>query len=108
MEGFKSYIIKHGRHFTNELVMDVIEAKWNIVEIERYSRDLVYYNVSSATIGDIVYLTNLFYKTFKMFRPTKNESIKFALSIIGNVNAEGYAFNHWILNGMNVDLNKYI
>lgn len=108
MKGLKEYIAVHGRHFTLELVRDAIYNRWSSLEIRKTSEGQVYYNVSSATMGDMVYLVNLYHQVFKAFHPRKNVCMKFAFGIIGNVNAREYAFNHWILQGNSIDLRNYV
>ena len=108
MEGLKEYIAIHGKHFTEDLVRDAIYNRWNTLEVKKASEGQVYYNVSSATIGDMVYLTNFYHQVFKAFHPRKSICLKFAFGIIGNVNAKEYAFNHWVLQGTDIDLREYV
>lgn len=103
MKGLRKYIAKHGRHFTPELAAKVLDCKWNASEVERASDRVVYYNVSGATLGDIVFLTNLFSCSF-----TKRRCIRYALEIVGDVNTNGYAFNAWLLSNEDINLNRYI
>ena len=103
MKGLMAYIAKHGRHFTTELAIKVIDCKWKSSEVEKASDKVVYYNVTEATLGDIVFLVNLFSDSFP-----KRRCIKYALDIIGDVNYTNYAFNAWLLSNENIDLNKYI
>lgn len=46
----------HGRHFTEELVRDAIYNRWSSLEIRKASEGQVYYNVSKATLDDVVYM----------------------------------------------------
>lgn len=110
MKGLGEYVAVHGRHFTLELVRDAIYNRWSSLEVSKASEGQVYYNVSSATMGDITYLTNLHYQVFKIFHPAKAKCIKVALKIIGNINANGFAFNHWVLKELykDIDLREYI
>ena len=103
MKGLEKYIAKHGRHFTPELAAKVIKCKWNVLQVESASERVVYYNVSEATLGDIVFLTNLFSYNF-----SKRRCIKYALEIVGDVNTNDYAFNTWLLSKEDIDLNGYI
>lgn len=105
MKGLREYIAKHGRHFTEELAEDAIVMRWSTWEIDKSSKDLVYYNVSSATLGDIAYLTNLHYQKK---HSSKARSIKKALDIVGDVCMNGYAFNLWLQGGSDIDLGDYI
>lgn len=72
-------------------------------EVERASDKVVYYNVSGATLGDMVFLVNLF-----SYSLPKRRCIKYALDIIGDVNTNDYAFNAWLLSNEDIDLNGYI
>lgn len=103
MKGLRKYIAKHGRHFTTELAVKVIDCKWNASEVERASDRVVYYNISGATLGDMVFLVNLF-----SYSLPKRRCIKYALDIIEDVNTNDYAFNAWLLSNEEIDLNKYI
>lgn len=105
MKGLKEYIAKYGRHLTEQLAEDTIVMRWSTLEIDKSSRDLVYYNVSSATIGDVVYLTNLHYHKKHL---SKAKSIRKALDIIGDVTKNGYAFDLWVQGDSNIDLENYI
>lgn len=103
MKGLRKYIARHGRHFTVELAMDVIDCKWNADEVRRASEALVYYNVSRATLGDMVFLANLF-----AYDLPKRKCIRYALDMVGNVEAEGRAFCAWLRSDDNIDLSRYI
>lgn len=107
MDGIEKYIAKYGRHLTNKLA-DTTNTKWCTDEIEKASAPLVYYNVSQSTIGDIAFLANLFYRKQKACHPYKQMCIKYALSIIENINAEGIAFELWLSENKGFDLEKYI
>lgn len=103
MNGLRKYMAKHGRHFTLELAVKVLDCKWNVSEIEKAFDRVVYYNVSEATLGDIVFLVNLF-----SYSLPKQECIRYALNIVGDINTNGYAFNVWLLSNEDIDLNKYV
>lgn len=103
MRGLKEYIAIHGKHFTIELAEHIIKCKWKSSEVMVASDRVVYYNVSKATIGDMVFLVNLFSDSF-----SKGRCIKYALDIIGNVDREGYAFDAWLMSNEDIDLVEYI
>lgn len=105
MKGLKQYIRKHGKHLTEELALSVIDCKWNPSEVEEYSKDLVYYNVTKSSLGDMVYLVNR-YKIMK--KANWQSCIRFALNVIGEVKLEGYAFNEMLYYNKDIDLRKYI
>ena len=103
MKGLKRYLARHGRHFTVKLAMDVIDCKWDANEVKKASDAMVYYNVSKSTLGDMVYLANLF-----AYDLPKRRCIEYTLEMVGNVYAEGRAFNAWIILDEDIDLGKYI
>lgn len=93
MKGLKQYIRKHGRHFTNELALAVTE-KWNVEQVMSSAQKKVYYNVTSATDGDIVYLVNAF-SAFDGL--SKGESLNISLNIVGDyIGGKEYAFRYFI------------
>ena len=106
MKGLKEYIAKHGKHLTTKLAINVIKCRWNSSEIERATEKVVYYNISEATLGDMVLMVNHFNSCFIDVR--KNECIRWALGKVGDMNANGYAFDILIENYSDVDLTKYI
>lgn len=57
MKGLKRYIRKHGKHFTEELALAVAD-KWSVEQVMNSAQKKVYYNITSATDGDIAYLAN--------------------------------------------------
>lgn len=85
--------------------MSVIDCRWNSSEVEEYSRDLVYYNVTKATSGDMLYLVNR-YKLMK--KANKQSCIRFALNVIGEIKLEEYAFDEMLYYNKDIDLTKYI
>lgn len=106
MKGLKEYIAKHGKHLTTELAIDVIKCRWNPLEVEKATERIVYYNVSEATLGDMVLLANHFNSCF--IDAHKYDCIKWALSKVGDVNANGYAFDILVENYFDIDLTEYI
>ena len=103
MKGLRKYIAKHGRHFTVELAEKALDCKWYSSEVKMASEKMVYYNVSEATLGDMVFLVNLF-----AYSLHKRECIKYALNIVERVDANGYAFNAWLSSHEDIDLTDYI
>ena len=106
MKGLKKFIDKYGKHFTEELVWDVILLKWNPKDIEESAQKRVYYNVTEATLGDMVYLVHYYADNRKV------KGIKCMLDFIGNVRNNGRAFTEWVyisaLMGKKYDLTPYI
>ena len=106
MKGLEKYIAKHGRHLTEQLAMDAIECRWNIPEVVKATESKVYYNVSGATLGDIVLMVNHFNSRF--IDANKYDCVKWALSKVEDVNTNGYAFEILIESYNDIDLRKYI
>lgn len=106
MKGLKEYISKHGNHFTEKLAIAVMDSKWSSSEIEKSSETMVYYNVSEATLGDIVFLVNKYKKNH--CRATKKRCLKYALDIVGNYSSNGYAFTLFSLMNSGIDLKEYV
>lgn len=105
MKGLRQYIRKYGRHLTEELALSVVDCRWNPLEVEEYSRDLVYYNVTKSSLGDMVYLAN----RYRMVRKANRQScIRFALDVVGDIGLEGYAFDEMLCCNKDIDLRKYI
>lgn len=91
MKGLKEYIEKHGRHFTENLAWDIGRHKWSVPELKRTVGDKVYYNVTTSTIGDILYLI------IARSKENKRTSIKKALDIVGDYKYyDGVIFLEWL------------
>ena len=114
MKGLKQYITKHGKHFTEKLALDVISSKrWDTRQVEKDVNRRVWYNVTSATFGDIIYLVNIAYSNYPPSgHNTKNRCVDYALSVVGDVNSEGLAFAGWLadlaISGKEFDFRKYV
>ena len=80
IKGLRRYIKKHGRHLTEELAKNAIFFFWTPEEIMSSSQRKVYYNVTGATVGDMVYLANY----NKGIYESKNKSTSKMLSVISN------------------------
>lgn len=106
MKGLEKYIAKHGRHLTEQLAMDALECRWNILEVVKTIESKVYYNVSEATLGDIVLMVNHFNSRF--IDANKYDCVKWTLSKVEDVNTNGYAFEILIESYNDIDLRKYI
>lgn len=106
MKGLEKYIAKHGRHLTEQLAMDALECRWKIPEVVKATESKVYYNVSGATLGDIVLMVNHFNSRF--IDANKYDCVKWALSKVEDVNTNGYAFEILIESYNDIDLRKYI
>lgn len=106
MKGLEEYISTHGRHFTEKLAIAVMDSKWSPSEIERSSEAMIYYNVSEATLGDIVFLVNKYKKNH--CHASKKRCLKYALDIVGDYSSNGYAFTLFSLMNSNIDLKDYV
>lgn len=109
MKGLKQYIRRHGRHFTEELALAVTD-KWNVEQVMSSAQKKVYYNVTSATDGDIVYLVNACNALDGL---SKGESLNISLSIVGDyIGGKEYAFRYFIgtakLHKPDFDFTPYI
>lgn len=107
MGGLYQYLERYGGHLTEELVTSNFKCKWSADEVKKSIQDRVYYNVTESTIGDIVFLVNMFSKY-----ASKRKCILYALAIIGNYDKRGYAFNTFLdyidNSNIKVDFTKYI
>lgn len=103
----RKYLARHGRHFTVRLAEEVLDCRWNSLEVMDASERIAYYNVSEATLGDMVYLVNLYHNS-QPLRISKARCVKQALKVVGDVNANGYAFDLWVAMGGDVDLGDYL
>lgn len=114
MKGLKQYIAKHGKHFTEELALDALALKrWDTGQIKKDVGKRVWYNVTSSTFGDIIYLVNIAYADYPPSgHNTKNRCIEYALSRVEDVNSGGLFFADWVADlvicGKDFDFRKYI
>lgn len=92
MKGLGEYLKKYGRHFTEELAKDVIYVKWDMAQINKALNRKVYYNVTSSTSGDILYLINYM---GNICGGNKTKSIDWALYCVGTYCMKEIAFNTW-------------
>jgi hypothetical protein len=92
MKGLKNYIKKHGKHFTEELAYSISPClRWNKEQIEDTIQKKVWYNTTSSTIGDIVYLVNNCYEG-----AAKSKCINYALLYIGDFRNYENPFEDWL------------
>jgi hypothetical protein len=116
MKGLRKYIKKHGRHFTEELALAVTSGRWDSSEIMKKAQNIVYYNVTGSTVGDIVFLTNnLAGKNGKsteknrFFYRNRQKCVKLALTIVGDYSfRDGAVFNEWVGDTKDFDLTPFI
>ena len=109
IKGLRKYVRKHGRHFTEELAMNAVYCLFNPAQVVASAQKKVYYNVTSATVGDMVYLTNYCGSNGM----SKGVCIDRMLSVIGNYRkGQNAAFDIFINNlkseRKKFDFNRYI
>ena len=111
MKGLEEYINVHGNHFTEKLALDVSKNKWDISKIEKSSQSKVYYNVTGSTIGDMVYMMDMF-KYFLSDQYTNNKCITLMLKWVGDHSKTGSPFCIWlstiVLDHKEFDFTSYI
>lgn len=109
MKGLGKYIKKYGKHFTEQLAMSVTSGRWDSSEIMKKAEDMVYYNVTGSTVGDIVFLANYAKDTGRAFYKSKHNCVKFALKIVGEYALhDGVMFNKWVGDTKDFDFTPYI
>lgn len=109
MKGLRSYIKKHGKHFTEKLAYDaVLDKRWDRKQIESAFQKRAWYNVTGSTIGDIIYLIN----NSLLEHGSRSKCITYTLLYIEDYrNYGGKLFDEWLrevkING-NFDFTPYI
>lgn len=112
MTGLEQYIKKNGKHFSRKL-LEHLDCKWTVEEIELGLKGKVYYNTTASTIEDITYLTSKAYYAFLPENLSKNHCIDYALSAIGGTDLfEGLAFSGWaveeIMKDSTINLEEFL
>lgn len=111
MKGLQKYLRKHGSHFTIKLAEDVNGRNFTFSIVDRYLSTMVWYNVSNSTIGDIIYLSGAAYSSM-IKCPSRRECVKYALSVVGDVNGEDLAFASWLgallIKDIEFDFREYV
>ena len=110
MKGLRKYIEAHGKHFTVELALKACSIKWGARNISKAAQSKVYYNVIGATLGDMLYLTNVYHiNTDSSFR----DCINYTINIISDHHYyDGKIFADWlskiVASGGDLDFTAYI
>ena len=110
MKGLREYIEAHGKHFTVELALKACNIKWEAGNISKATQSKVYYNVIGATLGDMLYLTNVYHiNTDSSFR----DCINYTINIISDHHYyDGKIFTDWlskiVASGGDLDFTIYI
>ena len=105
MSGLEQYIKIHGKHLTEELVGRIYSCRWSSEDILNSAQRKVYYNVISATPGDILYII---YKVYTLNKWSKSKCIDYCLSIIGDYSFhDNYIFDDYLemLQEKNIEIN---
>ena len=108
MKGLEGYIKKHGKHFTEELAFKAVRKKWSSEEIQKTAQSKVYYNVTSSTSGDIIYLVHIVHEAYPKEYYRKDYCVNYALNVIGDIDYAGSPFSDWILTIEDFDFTPYI
>lgn len=106
-EGFKSYVSKHGYHFSERLseyassLMDNADGsdhKWTAAQVRNALVDLGTTDFNKSTLGDLTYLANMAYADFYP-EVIGNETacIKYAYAVAHDKDGyDGIAFSRWL------------
>lgn len=108
MKGLEEYVRKHGRHFTEELAYKAAGKRWSPEEIEKNAQSKVYYNVTSSTSGDMVYLVHIVHDAYPQEYCKKDYCVDYALAVIGDVDYTESPFSNWIMTINSFDFTPYI
>ena len=107
MKGLREYVKKHGMHFTEKLALDAIPLRWDAEKVKQATQKKVYYNVTGASSGDMLYLVGIANKK------TLDKCIDFMINVISDYGfSDGLVFSAWYCLREackdNVDLTEYI
>ena len=107
MKGLREYVKKHGMHFTEKLALDAIPLRWDAEKVKQATQKKVYYNVTGASSGDMLYLVGI------ADEKSLDKCIDFMINVIGNYEySNGLVFSAWCClkeaSKDNVDLTEYI
>lgn len=113
MRGLEEYIKKHGKHFTEDLAVRVTYRRWNPSKVVDAAQSKVYYNVTESTVGDMVYLLDMFYeRLYPLGQYTVNRGILSMLTWVQDYSKTGSPFNIWmtslIMKDKDFDFTPYI
>lgn len=108
MKGLKEYVKKHGMHFTEKLALDTIPLRWDAEKVKQATQKKVYYNVTGASSGDMLYLVGI------ADEKSLDKCIDFMISVIGDYGfSDGLVFSIWcclrkLKRNNDLDLTEYI
>ena len=90
MKGLREYVKKHGMHFTEKLALDAIPLRWDAEKVKQATQKKVYYNVTGASSGDMLYLVGI------ADEKSLDKCIDFMISVIGDYGfSDGLVFSIW-------------
>ena len=107
VKGLKEYTEVHGKHFTEELARDIVQYKWDIDKVEKDVQGRVYYNVTGSTLGDMLYLLDI----FRRYVPSQKKCVTFMLSWVECPRKACISFYMWVsfyTGKRDFDLTPYI
>lgn len=107
MKGLRQYMKKHGKHFTEQLAEAVTRKQWNSCKIMKDSQKKVYYNVTGSTVGDMVYMMDMFCY-FLSEQYTYGKGMKMMLCWVGDYSKTGSPFTMWLSGNEDFDFTPYI
>ena len=113
IKGLRKYVKKYGRHLTEDLAYSAIPCIWTSEEVQKEAQRAVYYNVTSATLGDMLFLANYIHNRTTGRFVSKRSSVSGMLHYIGNYRRGKHkAFDIFLSNLRNerkkFDFNRYI
>jgi len=120
--GFLSYVAKHGLHFSDKLAKHASEAltnvngvhTWAAADIKKAVADAGIVDWGCYTLGDITYLSNLYYSDFYPFIiQNEDKCIRAACKAITDPDGyNGMPFCRWLADkagkGCIIDFTEYI
>lgn len=83
IRGKWKYIRKYGRHLTEQLVESLLPCVWNVPTVLESLQKKVYYNVTSSTTGDVLYMMN-YARYLCNDHLSKNDATDKTISVIGD------------------------
>lgn len=94
MKELEEYIKKHGFHFTEKLATDTVTQKWPLEAILKVTNNKMFYNVISATVGDMLYWVNNYHN---LTGENKKKCVENYIQKVSNYNSdEGEFFKKYI------------
>lgn len=108
MKGLQEYIDRYGYHFTESLVQDALPIRLKYQEIMKIADKMVWYNVTQATSGDILYLVNKDCHDCILSKRQGKRSVLKMVEVVGNYSEKDKWFKEWLTGSSMGDLSPYI